>query len=99
MKYEVPIQPGAEEDIEQAYHWLAEQAPNEATAWYNGLVDVVLRLDTFPERCPLAPETVVFHQEIRQLLYGAYRILFTIRGNAVHVLHVRHCARDYLTPQ
>ena len=96
MTYEVFIQPGAEEDIEAAYCWLAEHSPDRAAQWYNGLVDAILGLERFPERCPLAPENVAFAREIRQLLSGAYRILFTITGNAVHVLHVRHHARDYL---
>jgi plasmid stabilization system protein ParE len=40
-----------------------------------------------------APENRSFKREIRQLLYDQYRILFTIRGRTVRVLHVRHGAR------
>ncbi len=46
-----------------------------------------------PERCAHAPENRWFKREIRQLLYDQYRILFTIRGRTVRVLHVRHGAR------
>lgn len=61
-----------------------------------------------PERCPLAPETAFFTEEIRQLLTeeirqllygrgrGVHRILFTIKDATVVVLHVRHGARKYL---
>jgi hypothetical protein len=49
----------------------------------------------------LAPENVHFTQDIRQLLYGprndVYRILFTILGDTVQVLHVRHSAQQHLT--
>jgi hypothetical protein len=54
-------------------------------------------LDTFPERCPLAPESEFFNAEIREIFHGRrqhkYRILFTMSQNKVHVLHVRHGAR------
>ena len=51
-----------------------------------------------PRRCGLARENSSFKEETRQLLYGKrhhkYRTLFTIRGDEVHVLHVRHGARQ-----
>jgi plasmid stabilization system protein ParE len=59
--------------------------------------DAIASLATFPKRCPLAPETVRFPFEVRQLLYGrkphVYRILFTIEGDTVIVLHIRHGRR------
>jgi plasmid stabilization system protein ParE len=55
-----------------------------------------------PERCPLAPEDALHAEEIRELFYGKlpgrYRILFTVRHESVHVLHIRHGARDTLRP-
>ena len=39
--------------------------------------------------------------EIRQLLYGrrggVYRVLFTITGRDIRVLHIRHAAREALS--
>jgi len=102
MKYRVVIQPPAREDIEAAYAWLAEQSPAAAARWYDGLEKAVGSLESWPRRCPLAPETDAFAVQIRQLLYGRrtgrYRILFTIRGREVHILHVRHGARRGLGP-
>lgn len=102
MKYEVLISASAEADLEQAYCWLSERAPEAAVKWYNGLVDAVLKLEKFPERCPLAPESRAFKREIRQLIYGkrqhAYRILFDVSGETVRILHVRHGAREHLKP-
>ena len=55
----------------------------------------------YPERCPLAVENDKFPDEIRESLYGKsgkrrhkHRIIFTIREDTVHVLYVRHTARD-----
>ena len=35
------------------------------------------------------PEDDEFSEEIRQMVVGRYRVLFTIKGRKVHVLHVR----------
>jgi plasmid stabilization system protein ParE len=95
--YQVIILPSAERDIGEAYEWLAEQDAEAAIRWYNRLLEVVFSLNTFPERCPLAPETKSFNREIRETFHGRrqhkYRILFTMSENEVHVLHVRHGAR------
>ena len=102
MKYEVLIMPTAEAELEAAYLWIAERAPEAAARWYNGLLDALLKLETLPERCPIAPESDAFKEEIRQLLYGKrqhmYRILFHGEGHSVRILHVRHGAREYLKP-
>ena len=95
--YQVIILPSAERDIGEAYEWLAEQDAEAAIRSYNRLLGAIFSLDTFPERCPLAPESEFFNAEIREIFHGRrqhkYRILFTVRENEVHVLHVRHGAR------
>ena len=98
MSYTVIVLPDAEHEMEVAYDWLASQTPQHAPLWYNGMIDAILSLEELPTRCPLAPENSASpDEEIRQLLYGnpqhSYRILFSIRGTRVLVLHVRHAAR------
>ena len=90
----------AEAESDEAYEWIAKDSPQRAAKWYRGLFDKIESLRDNPERCPLAPENPVFEQEIRQLLYGkrggVYRILFTISGETVSVLHIRHAERRFL---
>ncbi len=79
-----------------------QYSEEQATRWYNGLVDAVNSLENLPSRCPLAPEAEQIGKEIRQLLYGKrsaiYRILFAIeqeaRQEVVRVLRIWHGARD-----
>ena len=56
-----------------------------------------------PQRNSLAPEDEYFREEIRNLLYGkrknVYRVIFTVRGDTVHVLHFRRGARMVLRPE
>jgi len=102
VKYRVIIQPPASAEMEAAFQWIAERAPASAVKWFNGLEAAIQTLENFPARCPLAEESKAFNVEIRQLLYGkrvgAYRILFTIRQDAVHILHIRHGRRQRLRP-
>ena len=81
--------------MNNAYEWIAADSPGQAILWFNGLVEVSESLSTNPERCPRAPESNEVDREIRQLLYGKYRILFMIRDDTVYLLHVRHGARQY----
>ncbi|MBI4602849.1 MAG: type II toxin-antitoxin system RelE/ParE family toxin [Planctomycetes bacterium] len=98
MTFDIILGPSVEAEIEEAYAWIAKCAPQAAAAWYNGRIDAMQSMAEMPERCPLAPESRTFGREIRQLLYGNYRILFTVEATAVHVAHVRHGARRPLRP-
>jgi plasmid stabilization system protein ParE len=100
MSYRIEIQPEAENEIEEAYQWIFEQSPENARRWRQRLLEKIRTLAHNPQRCPLAHENDHFPQEIRELLYGkrrgVYRILFTIVGETVSILHVRHAARRFL---
>jgi plasmid stabilization system protein ParE len=104
MKYRVEIAASAKADIREAARWLAEQAsPAVATRWLTGLYKAMNSLGRQPSRCPVAAESHKFPVEIRELLYGRSkkgrrRIIFTIENDIVHILSVRHTARDELEP-
>jgi plasmid stabilization system protein ParE len=98
MTYRVITQPDAEAEAEEAFRWLYEQSPEAAVGWYQGLREAIQSLAEHPHRCPVAPEAEGFSEPVRQLLYGKrrgiYRILFLIRGQIVHVISIRHGARQ-----
>lgn len=102
-KYRLIIQPPALNDLDEAYQWIKERSPNAADRWFNGFVDAINSLDLNPERCGLANENDAVKLEIRQLLYGRrggiYRAIFTIAGEEVRVLHIRHAAMQPLDPE
>ena len=102
-EYRIILQPEAVEGMESAYRWIEADSPQRAHKWAKGLMDAIESLKVFPNRCPLAPENDVFEKEIRQHLYGkrggVYRILFTIKEDAVNVLYIRHSAHQWITPE
>jgi plasmid stabilization system protein ParE len=101
MKCKLIIQPPAMADLDEAYRWIAERAPENAARWFNRFLEALSTLEQSPNRCGIAPESEQIGQEIRQLLYGrrggVYRALFVIEKNEVHLLHIRHTARNTMT--
>jgi len=102
MAFRVETSAQADGDAGAILEWLIEQhAGDTGIRWLLALEEAVASLVAFPHRCPLAPETVHFPFEVRQLLYGrtphVYRILFTIEGDTVNVLHIRHGRRKPLS--
>jgi plasmid stabilization system protein ParE len=101
MNYQIEILPQALSEIEDSFRWLADHI-NATTAepWYEDLLNAIRSLESFPNRCTLAPEAKEFQQEIRQLLIGKaknYRVLFIVQADRVFILHVRHSRRAFLT--
>lgn len=96
-RWRVIVELPAQRDIADARLWIRERDPGAADRWFDGIYDTIGSLELFPERCPLAPESKSLNAEIREIFHGRrqhkYRILFTVTGNTVHVLHVRHGAR------
>ena len=90
-RYVVIFEESAQADVRGSYDWGCRfWGKGEAQKWVRQLRNAVLhQLAIVPKGLPLAPEDVEFSEEIRQMIVGRYRILFTIRERKVHVLHVR----------
>lgn len=93
MTFRVELSQRAEADIKRAYAYIRKQGPADPKSWKTGLEQKLTGLENFPEACGLAPENEFVKAEIRQALYGPFRIVFTIREQIVFVLTVRHAAR------
>ena len=92
MTYAVVVTPEAQANIAEAFGYIAERDPTAATRWLQGMNLAIGGLEAMPRRCGSAREQAHFTEEIRQLVYGSYRIIFTIDDVAqiVSVVHVRH---------
>ena len=103
MIYKIELADTAKTDLREATRWIRDElSPAAADKWLAGLLKAANTLQKQPLRCPLATESDKFPEDIRLLLHGRrkpkYRILFTIRGDAVVILYVRHTARDEVEP-
>ena len=94
MRYEVVVQPVAEAELEEAYRYIWKDSPERAARWHVELLMMAETLSRMPQRCSLAPENDAFVEEIRQLLFGSYRLLFMILDEPREV-HIRaHPTRE-----
>src|ERR1700682_5927255 len=90
-RYVVVFEESAQADVRGSYDWGCRVwGKRQAQRWARQLRSAVLeQLRAVPNGFPLAPENTEFSEEIRQMIIGRYRVLFTIKGRTVHVLHVR----------
>jgi plasmid stabilization system protein ParE len=80
MTYRIEISPTAMADIEDIFLWMKGYSVDQAHRWVRGCYEIMLTLEKFPNRCPLAVESQYMDLPVRQLLYKKqYRILFTVR--------------------
>jgi plasmid stabilization system protein ParE len=98
MTYKVELSRRAQRDIVAAHDHIWRDAPGRANRWRQRLLDVVDKLERFPLRHALAPEAQMAGLEIRQMLFGSYRILYLVEAETVNILTVRHGARRFLEP-
>lgn len=102
MAFDVRTTPDAEQDAAAILNWLmAQHAGETGLRWFLKMDEAIRSLAELPQRCRLAPENRTFPFEVRELQYGSrphtYRILFTIEGDAVYILHIVHGRRLPLT--
>ena len=99
MKYQIELSRRAECDVEEAFLYIRKRSPLNAVRWRQGLEAKLRVLERMPESFACAPENQDSVIEVRQLLYGRYRILYTLRDSLVFVLTVRHGARQFMTAE
>lgn len=95
-RYAVVFEESAQADVRESYNWGCRVwGKREVQQWVRQLRTAVSKqLAVVPKGFPLAPEDDEFSVEIRQMLLDRYRVLFTIKGRKVHVLHVRGSLRQ-----
>jgi len=90
-KYKVIIEDSVQADVQDSYDWGCRVwGKTQAQIWVRELRTAITKsLATIPTAFPRAPESDEFVDEIRKMIAGRYRVLFTIKEKRVHVLHVR----------
>ena len=93
VKYSVQVTRAAERDVEEIWTYIADDSPENATAFILRLEEQIEALEQFPERCPLIPENELLGTGYRHIIYGAYRTIFRITGKTVFMVRIIHGAR------
>jgi plasmid stabilization system protein ParE len=103
VSYNVIVTPTADAEAMDALDWYLQRSPDAAQQWHAGLTRAIDSLAKLPTRCPVSEEdSKALGCEVRLLLYGrrrgVYRILFSIVGDAVWILRIRHSALGPIKP-
>ena len=85
--------PLALDRAEEAARYIARDRPAAAAKWIDGLFDVVSDLKTSPRKGRMVPE--VGRTEIREVLYGKYRVVYRLEEKRLFILTVRHQRRQF----
>ena len=68
--------------------YIAQDSPSAATKWVAALFDKAQLLKTSPESGRVVPE--IHREDIRELIYGNYRVIYRTEKNKISILTVRH---------
>jgi toxin ParE1/3/4 len=83
--------PTAFAQAEEIARQIAWDNPPAAEKWLDGVFECVERLSNFPESGKWVSE--IPRREIREIIYGHYRVIYRIREKTISILSVRHGRR------
>jgi len=94
--FRVRMEAEAKDNLRQHYQNLRSRNPGSSypDRWYFGIREAIRGLATSAQECGLAYEDRFFAETIRHRLFDSCKILFVIREDRVHVLHIRRQAQD-----
>ncbi len=78
MSYSIQYSDVADMEIHNIVFWVMGTDPDAGVLWRDSLIAAVEALIPFPRRCPIAREAERAGIEVRALIHGRYRVLYTI---------------------
>ena len=80
--------PLAIERVAEISEYISQDSPMAAAKWVESIFEKSAILGEFPESGRVVPE--LKKHDIRELLFGNYRIIYKVGSNVISVLTVRH---------
>lgn len=85
--------PAAIKDVESIAGYIARDSSEQAALFVSRVIEMTDSLEFFPESGRMIPE--LMNKNCREVIYGAYRIMYRIVRNEVWITGVTHAARDW----
>ncbi|MEK6662842.1 MAG: type II toxin-antitoxin system RelE/ParE family toxin [Pseudomonadota bacterium] len=83
----------AEADLDELYDYIARDVPYYAEQFVDRLIDAVCVLKDHPRLGRQVPEADT-REDVRELIFQGYRIIYLIETGQVYILAVIHGSRD-----
>jgi plasmid stabilization system protein ParE len=90
---EVIWSPEALRDLEDIAAFIARDSEYHAATFVQRLIDATDGLAEFPESGRVIPEMA--DARFREVIEGGYRIMYSVRGDVIHIDAVLHGARRF----
>jgi len=90
---EVIWAPSALDDIEAITEYIARDSVDQASLFVRRLVEATDRLGQFPLSGRIIPE--INDPDCREIIHGAYRIMYRIEGDEAWITGIVHGSRDW----
>jgi ParE toxin of type II toxin-antitoxin system, parDE len=97
MGFRVNVPDEFRREAGEIYEYIRKHGPADPDKWFLGLEKELRSLEEFADWKSFAPENEYAREEILQILYGPFRILYVLRGAVAYVLTIRHGARRFLS--
>ncbi|NES24466.1 MAG: type II toxin-antitoxin system RelE/ParE family toxin [Symploca sp. SIO3E6] len=78
-------------DLEAIGDFIARDASGFAQIFVERVFEAVERLESFPRSGRIVPE--IGQEEIREIIFGSYRIVYLVSDNEISILTVFHSSR------
>ena len=80
--------PLAVDRASEVAQYIAQDKPSAAEKWVDTVFSKVEQLKTSPEIGRIVPE--IHNSQLRELIYGNYRIIYRIEKKQISILTIRH---------
>ena len=74
--------------VSEIYGYIKSDSPIRAQRWVESILEKVSQLSEFPNIGRKVPEANT--ENLRELIFGNYRIIYKLTRNAVYLMTVRH---------
>lgn len=83
-------------NLESIYNYISLDSPYHAKSFSSQLFKATDKLEVFPRMGKVVPEAEGYDEEIRELVYQSYRIIYQVmyEEETIYVLSVIHGSRD-----
>lgn len=84
--------PLAEEQVADAFAWIASERPAAAVKWFERLVEKAVSLSALPDQGRMVPEAQ--RPSLREVFVEPYRVIYHRDKDVLVILSVQHERRD-----
>jgi toxin ParE1/3/4 len=84
----------ARKRLDEIVAHIAADSVDNAIRFERGIIQASRRLETFPHAAAIVEELREY--DVREIYFGAYRILYVVREETCYIVSVIHGSRDLL---